>query len=174
MKGYRIKKGRADIEGGINLIFDTISQWESKKGQYGDAVRQALAYIAKLNTVDMPSMLEIDGKRMFVMKQSPTTGTFEEKLAEIHALYADIHLVVEGEEWQGFAMDSVNNSAVEDQLEESDYKLFEHVENERRILLRAGDFSIYWPGEVHRPNCHLAGGSADLIKLVIKIHRDLF
>lgn len=155
------------------MIIDRISQWEQNQGQYGEAVRRALAYISKVNVADMPSLLEIDGKRMFVMKQSPTTGTFEEKLAEIHAQHADIHLVVEGEEWQGIAAASGSNSVVEDRLEESDYALFEHVENEARILLRPGDFSIFWPGEVHRPNCH-PKGSMHLVKLVVKIHHDLF
>jgi biofilm protein TabA len=155
------------------LIFDTISQWEKNRGQYGEAVRRALEFIANLNVAEMPPLLEIDGKRMFVMKQSPETRTFEERLAEIHAQHADIHLVIEGEEWQGFASTSGDNNAVEDRLEESDFVLYEHVDNENRILLRKGDFTIYWPGEVHRPNCH-PEGQADLIKLVVKIQRDLF
>lgn len=155
------------------MIFDSISNWEQNRGQYSDVVYRALAYIANVNVADMPSLLEIDGKMMYVMKQCPTTGIFEEKLAETHAQHADIHLVVEGEEWQGFAAASVNNNSVEDRLQENDYALYEHVENESRILLRPGDFSIYWPGEVHRPNCH-PEGIVHLMKLVVKIHRDLF
>jgi biofilm protein TabA len=159
--------------GGVALIFDTINHWEKNQGQYSNVVHRALSFMANVNVADMPSLLEIDGKRMYVMKQFPTTGTFEERLAEIHAQHADIHLVVEGEEWQGFATVSGNNNAVENRLEESDYALYEHVENEKRMLLRPGDFSIYWPGEVHRPNCH-PEGSVHLVKLVVKIHRDMF
>jgi biofilm protein TabA len=155
------------------LIFDTISQWEQNRGQYGEAVRRALAFIANLNVAVLPPLLEIDGKRMFVMKQCPVTGTFVERLAEIHSQHADIHLVIEGEEWQGFASASGSSNVVEDRLEESDYALYEHVENENSILLRQGDFTIYWPGEVHRPNCH-PEGQAHLVKFVVKIHRDLF
>ncbi|MBD0378845.1 YhcH/YjgK/YiaL family protein [Paenibacillus sedimenti] len=155
------------------MILDTISQWKHNQGQYGDAVRRALAFVANVNIAEMPSMLEIDGKRMYVMKQSPATGTFEEKLAESHAQHADIHVVAEGEKRQGFAPASENNRVVEDRLEENDYALYSHVENETRILLRPGDFSVYWPGEVHRPNCH-PEGSVHLVKLVVKIHRDLF
>jgi biofilm protein TabA len=155
------------------LILDSICNWENNKGQYSEVVREALTAISHLNVTDMPSLLEIDGKRMYVMKQSPVTSTFEERLAESHVQYADIHLVLEGEEWQGFAHASKHNSSVEDRLEESDYALYEHVANESRILLRPGDFSIYWPGEVHRPNCHHEG-VVPLVKLVVKIHRDLF
>jgi biofilm protein TabA len=155
------------------LILDAISNWAYNKGQYSDVVSQALTVITHLDVTNMPSLLEIDGKRMYVMKQFPTTATFEERLAESHAQYADIHLVVEGEEWQGFAPASTNNSKVEDRLEESDYALFEQVEKESRVLLRRGDFSIYWPGEVHRPNCH-PEGVVPLVKLVVKIHRALF
>jgi biofilm protein TabA len=155
------------------LIYDTITQWEKNRGQYGEAFRRALAYIATLDVASMPSTVEIDGKRMFVMKQSPTTGTFEERHAESHAQYADIHLVVEGEEWQGFAAASINNNVIKDQLEENDYALYDQVEHEKRILLQPGDFSVYGPGEVHRPNCH-PDGEVHLVKLVVKIHRDLF
>ncbi|MNR40027.1 hypothetical protein D3C85_1582820 [compost metagenome] len=73
-------------------------------------------------------MLELDEKRLYVMKQSPTTCTFAERLAEVHAQYADIHLVIEGEEWQGYAAASSSNTSVEDRLAESDYALFEKVE----------------------------------------------
>jgi biofilm protein TabA len=155
------------------LIFSTISQWEQNRGQYVDTVRRALEFVANLNVAEMPPLLEIEGMRMFVMKQSPETRPFEERPAEVHAQHADIHLVIEGEEWQGFASTSGNNKAVEDRLEESDFALYEHVDNENRILLRQGDFTIYWPGEVHRPNCH-PEGQAHLVKLVVKIHRNLF
>ncbi|UUZ86577.1 YhcH/YjgK/YiaL family protein [Paenibacillus sp. P26] len=84
-----------------------------------------------------------------------------------------MHLVAEGEEWQGFAASAGDAEAVEDRLEVSDYALYKQVENESRILLRPGDFAVYWPGEVHRPNCHPDKG-AHLVKLVVKIHRDLF
>ncbi|CAN7641514.1 YhcH/YjgK/YiaL family protein [Paenibacillus sp. LjRoot56] len=155
------------------MILDSISHWENNKCQYGEVVRRALTVISHLNVTDMPSLLEIDGMRMYVMKQTPTTATFEERLAESHAQYADIHLVVEGEEWQGIAPASPHNSSVEDRLEESDYALFEQVEKESRVQLLPGDFSIFWPGEVHRPNCH-PKGVVPLVKLVVKIHRDIF
>ncbi|KRE82521.1 hypothetical protein ASG89_14805 [Paenibacillus sp. Soil766] len=155
------------------MIVDTISTWEQNKSQYSGIVRRALAAITQLSVADMPSKIELDGKRLYVMKQSPTTCTSEERLAEVHAQYADIHLVVEGEEWQGYAQDSDNNHSVEDRLAESDYALYEQVENESYMRLRPGDFSIFWPGEVHRPNCH-PEGVVHLVKLVVKIHRDLF
>lgn len=154
------------------MIIDTIRNWREHRGQYGDAVCRALEYVANANAADVPSTLELEGKRMYVMKQSPATAPFEERLAEAHALHADIHLVLEGEEWQGFAPAAEVNRAVEDKLAESDYALFEHVENEARFRLQPGDFTVYLPGEIHRPNCHPAGG-VHLVKLVVKIHRDL-
>ncbi|MGG1555590.1 YhcH/YjgK/YiaL family protein [Paenibacillus ferrarius] len=154
------------------MIIDTIRHKQDHRYQYGEAVCRALEYVINLNTTDMPSTVEFEGKNMYVMKQSPTTTIFEERLAEAHACYADIHLVLEGEEWQGFASPSNKNQAVEDQLEQRDYILFQHIENEGRIRLLPGDFTVYWPGEIHRPNCHLAG-SVHLVKIVVKIHRDL-
>ncbi|NOU62628.1 DUF386 family protein [Paenibacillus sp. LMG 31461] len=154
------------------MIIDTIRHRQDHQFQYGEAVCRALEYVMKLNTADMRSTVEFEGKNMYVMKQKPMTKLFEEQLAEAHACYADVHLVLEGEEWQGFASTSDLNQAVEDKLEQSDYILFEHVENEGRIRLLPGDFTVYWPGEIHRPNCHPAG-NVHLVKLVVKIHRDL-
>lgn len=154
------------------MIIDTIHHKRDHHYPYGETIRRALDYVMNLNTADMRSTVEFEGKNMYVMKQRPMTKLFEEQLAEAHACYADIHLVLEGEEWQGFASSSDLNRAVEDQLEQRDYILFEHVENEGRIRLLPGDFTVYWPGEIHRPNCHPAG-SVHLVKLVVKIHRDL-
>ncbi len=154
------------------MIIDTIHHKRDHQYPYGETIRRALDYVMNLNTADMRSTVEFEGKNMYVMKQRPMTKLFEEQLAEAHACYADIHLVLEGEEWQGFASPSDLNRAVEDKLEQNDYILFEHVENEGRIRLLPGDFTVYWPGEIHRPNCHPAG-SVHLVKLVVKIHRDL-
>ncbi|MGO4495232.1 YhcH/YjgK/YiaL family protein [Paenibacillus sp. 2RAB27] len=154
------------------MIIDTIRHRQDHQFQYGEAVCRALEYVINMNTADMRSTVEFEGKNMYVMKQKPMTKLFEEQLAEAHACYADIHFVLEGEEWQGFASTSDLNQTVEDKLEQSDYILFEHVENEGRIRLLPGDFTVYWPGEIHRPNCHPTG-SVHLVKLVVKIHRDL-
>ncbi|MGG1515938.1 YhcH/YjgK/YiaL family protein [Paenibacillus oryzisoli] len=154
------------------MIIDTIRYRRDHQYQYGEAVCRALEYVINLNPNDIQSTVELEGKNMYLMKQKPTTKLFEEQLAEAHACYADIHLVLAGEEWQGFASHSNKNQAVEDQLEQRDYILFQHVENEGRIRLLPGDFTVYWPGEIHRPNCHLAE-SVHLVKIVVKIHRDL-
>jgi len=83
-------------------------------------------------------------------------------------------LVVEGEEWQGFAIASDNNLAVIDELHTKDYALFKDVRDEVRIRLRPGDFTVYWPGELHRPNCFaVERKETELVKIVVKIHRDL-
>ena len=155
------------------MIFDSIRCYEKNRTQYGNAVRRALDYLSALDTSNLPSRQELEGNKMYVMLQSPVTEAFEERLAEAHLRHADIHLVLEGEEWQGFAASSEGNVIAENKLADSDYALFRHVENEGRIRLRPGDFSIYWPGEIHRPNCHLQG-PIGLTKLVVKIHRDLF
>ncbi|MBD2868986.1 YhcH/YjgK/YiaL family protein [Paenibacillus arenilitoris] len=153
------------------MIVDTIRNWERNKSQYGEAVQQALAFIQTLNTDEMPSTVEIVGSQMYVMKQTPTTERFDKRPSEVHALHADIHIVLEGEEWQAFAPASNRNQPVLDRLEDSDYALFDHVEDETVIKLGPGAFTVYWPGEYHRPNCSPEGGTA-LVKLVVKIHSD--
>ncbi|CAG7626922.1 YhcH/YjgK/YiaL family protein [Paenibacillus allorhizosphaerae] len=155
------------------MIFDTVSSLNRNKSQYGHAVQSALQFISSLNVEQMPDTVEIDGKRMYVMKQTVNTVKPSERLAEVHLQYADIHLVVEGEELQGCAPSSGGSVPEQDQLELKDYALFAQVEDEQFIRLKPGSFTIYWPGEVHRPNCS-EDGERRVVKLVVKIHRDLF
>ncbi|CAG7607229.1 hypothetical protein PAESOLCIP111_00936 [Paenibacillus solanacearum] len=155
------------------MIFDTIDNLNRYKSPYGDAVRRALEFIASLNVEDMPDRVDIDGRRMYVMKQTVETVRPSQRLAEIHRQYADIHLVLEGEELQGYAPSSVSSEMVQDHLEHKDYALFEQVAGEQFLRLKPGTFTVYWPGEAHRPNCSEEGGHR-IVKLVVKIHRDLF
>jgi biofilm protein TabA len=157
------------------VIHDTLSNWERNRRQYGEAVNRALAFVRTIQIGEMPSTVEIDGSRMYVMRQTPDTVPFADRFSEIHDQYADIHLVVEGEEWQGYASASDGNLADTNKLQESDYALFANVFNESFIRLEPGDFTVYWPGEFHRPNCCPDGASRSrLVKLVVKIHKDLF
>jgi biofilm protein TabA len=156
------------------MIFDNLDNWKSHRSQYGPAVEQALEFILNLNLDEMPDKLDIQGEKMFVMKQHPTTANFEERIAEVHKDYADIHLVMEGEEWQAYALSGGKAlNLIEDKLEENDYALYRALEEENRILLTKGMFTVYWPGEYHRPNMH-HHQQVKLLKLVVKIHRDLF
>ena len=154
------------------MIFDTIDNLNRNMSLYGDAVRRALEFVASLNVEDMPDRVDIDGRRMYVMKQAVDTVQPSQRLAEIHRQYADIHLVLEGEELQGYAPSSLGSETVQDHLEQKDYALFEQVAGEQFFRLKPGMFTVFWPGEAHRPNCSEEGGYR-IVKLVVKIHRDL-
>ncbi|UUZ90005.1 hypothetical protein LJK87_28785 [Paenibacillus sp. P25] len=62
------------------MIFGALRDFERNRGQYGEAVRRALGFVAGLDIREMPATLEIDGKRLFVMKQNPAAAPFEEQL----------------------------------------------------------------------------------------------
>ncbi|UUZ83853.1 hypothetical protein LJK88_08780 [Paenibacillus sp. P26] len=61
------------------MIFGALRDFERNRGQYGEAVRRALGFVAGLDIREMPATLEIDGKRLFVMKQNPAAAPFEEQ-----------------------------------------------------------------------------------------------
>jgi biofilm protein TabA len=156
------------------VIFDNLDNWQSNRSQYGPAVERALEFISNLNIDDMPDKVEIQGEKMFVMKQLPSTASFEERIAEVHRKYADIHLVWEGEEWQAYTLTGGKAvDLIEDKLEENDYATYRALEEENRILLTKGMFTVYWPGEYHKPNMH-HDHNVRLVKLVVKIHCELF
>ena len=82
---------------------------------------------------------------------------------EAHALYADVQLILEGEECFGWS-----NEADMDPLDTSrDFRTC-RAEAKMTFTLTPGQFVIFLPGEAHAPgNC--TGHSGDCKKAVVKV-----
>jgi len=131
-------------------------------------LRGAIEYVKKHITVETPlGTLEIQGKQIFVMISNDSTDVLEKRRAEFHAKYLDIQIVLQGEEGMAFS----NLPAGEpdtDWLVEKDVAFVAAGDREKHFVMQAGDFVVYYPGEVHKPLCAV-GAPAHVRKAVVKI-----
>lgn len=121
---------------------------------YPRAIQRAIEYLKEtdFSTKEVGSY-EVEGKKLFFQVVDTETGEIEERQAEIHRNYIDIHYSLEGNETIGFVVDNGNNAVKEDLLEEKDILFYEGVENENFVRMVPGSFAIFYPTDVHRPNC---------------------
>ncbi|ACY85943.1 YhcH/YjgK/YiaL family protein [Edwardsiella piscicida] len=135
------------------------------------ALRQAIEYVMANFSAETPAgRYEIDAQRQFVLIAHDDTAPAETRRAEYHARYLDIQIVLEGQEGMGFS-NLAPGVAGEDLLAEKDIAFLPVGAGglqEKQLALCAGDFVVFYPGEVHKPLCAL-GEPARVRKAVIKL-----
>lgn len=85
---------------------------------------------------------------------------------EWHKLYADIQLVLKGEEIINCSCQDVSNQSSTEK--KPDLYLLDNPILEHSVHLKPGDFVLFYPGEAHQALCEV-GGVNDVRKAVFKI-----
>ncbi|WP_413741894.1 YhcH/YjgK/YiaL family protein [Sodalis sp. RH15] len=135
-------------------------------------LRDAIDYVKKHITADTPlGKYEIKGDQVFVMISNDSTDVFEQRRAEYHAKYLDIQIVLQGEEGMAFSNLPAGKPDT-DWLADKDVAFVASGAHEKQFVMRAGDFVVYYPGEVHKPLCAV-GAPAHVRKAVVKIEAAL-
>ena len=80
--------------------------------------------------------------------------------------------MIEGTEVIGFGLPDSDNEIEEDLLAEKDCVFFKDVKDETDLVLTSGMYAIFFPDEIHRPNCQY-GVSNKLRKVVVKVSAEL-
>ena len=109
--------------------------------------------------------------------QEPETEPAHLRKFELHNTYSDIQLLMAGEEAQLHASDPrLDNGAelLEDRFASADVAFFSTPERYNTLRLRPGDYVIYFPGDLHCPNCaSVPDRPGKIRKFVFKIRKDL-
>jgi biofilm protein TabA len=128
-----------------------------------------LAYLAANDVAAFaPGRYAIAGDDVFVLIQDYTTKVSADAPWESHERYADIQLVLLGEEYIGFAPVGAMPYATE---YNADKDIVFHTPDEHeqsRVLLAADHCAVFFPGEIHQPGTHPEPGRA-VKKAVVKI-----
>jgi biofilm protein TabA len=111
-----------------------------------------------------------EGAEWFYMISSSMTEPAEQRAAEFHKDYLDIQLVLEGEEIIGYGLTDASHDKAEERA--PDLFILNECRLRNRILLSAGDFVTFYPGEAHQPLCAV-NEPAIVKKAVFKIPRTL-
>ena len=118
-----------------------------------------------------PGRYELQDESIFMNVMQLATQPAEQKKAELHEKYADIQLLLAGEELVLFGLKGSALDCEEMHVEE-DYQLCQRVENQQAVTLKPGMFIVFVPGEPHNPGCQV-DTSMEIKKVVIKVSASL-
>lgn len=111
---------------------------------------------------------EILGRDLFVRVAEYETGSPAEKKFEAHRLYADLQLIASGSEIMGTSFE-VSPKPVTVYDAKADIQFFDTPDEGTLLWVSEGQFTVFFPGELHKPGCWVSARSGKVKKLVFKI-----
>lgn len=147
------------------MIFDSLSTAALYK-RLGPNFEKAFDFLqqADLNAAPLGKH-PVDGDNVFMMVSEYTTKSLSDARWEAHREYADIQLLLAGEEKIGYA--PLASMKVTDAYNAMKDILFLTGEGEY-IALRPGVFAVFFPHDAHQP-CVAAGMARTVKKVVVKV-----
>lgn len=131
----------------------------------------AFDYLRKLDPRLPDGRYEIEGDVIHATVMSYETKEAVDLRHEAHRDFADIQLLIEGEEVMYYTP-AQRLGIGTGYVEAKDYEHFERPENSSRLVVRAGEFALFFPGEGHRANV-AAHAPCLARKVVVKVRRPL-
>ena len=148
------------------MITDSIDQLK----RYGVPKTEAiLKFIAGHDCSHLPDgEIEIEGRQLFVRVMSYIPKPAVENRFETHRIYADLQYLVSGAEiMQTARMNELTPSTEYDN--KGDYLFFKDPSAVTELIVKEGEFAVFYPGKPHRPSCAFEGYKGKVKKLVFKI-----
>lgn len=137
-----------------------------------ESLQKALQYICETDFTKVPNgEYEIDGRNVFARVNTYATEAMELKKPESHNEYIDVQYLGAGAEIIYFEPKRDTHIVVEDYAEESDLLFYAPIEESGKVILRAGDFAVFFPWELHRSGCNVFDAEEQVQKIVVKVKR---
>lgn len=141
--------------------------------QLTGTVKKALELLAERDVTELPlGKTLLDGEDIFASVNEYATEPVEDRRPEKHFQYIDIQVLGAGREKIGYTDVENASNLTEDRREANDVVFYGTVKKENFVRLEKGDFAIFFPWEVHRPNCQFDGKGEKVKKIVIKVRMD--
>jgi len=159
------------------MIIGNLKRHQNEAVHYAPALERALAFLREHDFTTMETgRYELEGEGgclMYANLDRYETKPVEICFPEAHRRYIDVQYVVEGSEYFGWCMLSPDLEVHEAYDEKRDIMFFERLLPESVCTLKAGDFAILEPKDVHRP-CGMIGDTPQPVtKVVVKVCVDL-
>lgn len=148
------------------MILDNIQQLKRYHLPQAEAI---LKFIATHDCINLPDgEIEIDGRNLFVRIMSYVPKASEQNRFEAHQVHADLQYVAQGVEMMQVApLDAL--TPVTEYDAKGDFHFFTAKENITDLVVRKGEFAVFYSGEAHRPACLYKNNAVQVKKLVFKI-----
>ncbi len=148
------------------MIYDQITQLSRYNVPMADVI---INFLETHDAEELPvGEIEINGRELFVRPAEYATRLSSEGRFEAHQVYIDLQYVVKGAETMQFAPSNRLFKATEYDVQ-GDYQFFTADTDITDVVVREGEFVVYYPGEAHRPMCQRGRGPEAVKKLVFKI-----
>lgn len=122
-----------------------------------------------LQTTDLASLengkYEVEGKEVYAVVSEYNTKDVAEAKWEAHRNYADVQVIIKGEEKMGFAPLSALE-VKEDYNPDKDIVILKGTGD--YVTVKPGMFAVFFPHDGHQP-CVAVNGSAPVKKVVVKV-----
>lgn len=147
------------------MIYTKLAQLERYKGISGP-MDTAIDYLASADLTKLKmGRNDVDGDQVYINRFDYTTMPENEAAWEGHKYYADIHVVLEGEEKIGVTNASSLKAGAYD--EAGDFIPYDGPVDSW-VTMRPGDILVVFPEDVHMVKVQLHGAS-DVKKAVFKV-----
>ena len=155
------------------MIFGHISTVPKDAPNLHKTLVKGLEYLAKTDLAALPKgKYEIEGKDIYVAINEYETQPREVRRAEAHVDYLDIQYVISGQEMIAYSLLSADNEVLSDELAAKDAIFYKTVQHETELVMTEGMYAVFFPWDVHRPNCVL-NEATNVKKAVVKIKMSL-
>ncbi|UXN36514.1 YhcH/YjgK/YiaL family protein [Avibacterium paragallinarum] len=137
--------------------------------QFPKAIQIALAYLKQTDFDRLPAgTYEIKERSIFAQVLDLSTKPKADILPEVHRRYLDVQYLHSGQERIGVAADLGENPIAQDYNTERDILFYQSAKNESELVMRKGNFAIFFPEDIHRPAC-IDDKPCQIRKVVVKI-----
>ena len=132
---------------------------------------KAISYAKSFDRSTPDGRYEIEGDDMFSLVMTYDTCPADENRFEAHKKYIDVQVILSGEETIGFTLEN-NLASIKAYSEQNDVEFFKSPENSSVLVMEPGYFAVFYPHDVHRPNCNLRAEKNNR-KVVVKVKNDV-
>ena len=135
-----------------------------------ERLQKALAYVAATDFSKVENdEYEIDGRNVFARVNTYDTEPKAERRPEKHNDYIDVQFVARGEETIWYTPLTADCVETENKAEKEDVIFYADPQEKNCAVLNSGDFAIFFPWELHRPNCSVEKIASNVQKIVVKV-----
>lgn len=146
------------------MIHDLMTHWRDYNW-LSERFNVGFYYLERLPENAPEGKYEIDGENVFCNVQVYDTKPREEQKYEAHHDYADIQIVLQGEESVLWAP---QKGLTVVKPYETDYELYALDKDPTDVVLKPGRFVVLFPQDAHAP-CTVHGSIQKVRKAVIKV-----
>ena len=148
------------------MILDDIKN-ASLYHSIGDLFKKAFEFITENDLKNLPlGKHEILGENLFVIVMEYDTKEPQDCIMENHRKYCDIQLILRGEEFMG--VKTYSGQVPTTAYDEAKDAAFYQPEFDSLIKLKEGQFTIFFPHDLHMPSMK-TGSSQKVLKAVFKV-----